>query len=774
MSTRQILFLATLILLVAFGLRLHRLALDSVWWDEGFSVWMARLPLAEMFNATAHDAHPPLYYMILHGWRACVGDEEFALRMLSVLCGVLIVTFAFRLGAEVGEARAALAAAALVATARLQVGWSQEIRMYAPAALWATIALWAAARLLTRRTSAWWMVAVLALSNAAGLLTFYLYVGVLLVQNLAFLYSFVISRWRWDLLRRWVIAQVGGALVFLPWLLYALPRLPSWASPQMPVTFRFVAELYLSTVLLGITSGIERYALLLGLGLVMIVGTSILSLRQTTRLRASVWVLLVISTLLPVALVYLLSLPRGHFNYPTPSPRYFLLLSTPTYVLLSWGLSGPFRQRWVGALPMLGLVALFCLSLTQHYPGLRLRDDYISMATTLDALRRPNDAVLLNTDQDWPVFAYHYTGPFDRVYHSEPIQDDKYAMGLLEPYEYIAEGVWLVQTPYAEASDPNNYLGEWLQRHAWNTRRYSFSEGQLWFFALTPERGDPNTIDQAFDAQADTRPVSVAIAEDVELIGAVIPLSELDAGQWLTVGLAWRINQDGLSGEWPVALRLLGEDGSVYASGLTVLAGIGSADFYTPAGLFVPPDTPTGWYDLVFVAGENSEELGRLWVREALSSAVAAEVPPDATSLNYRFGDSIVLVGVSLPEQTEFAPGEQIPLVLYWQATGPTQERYKVFVHLVGEAYNTETRNNVWGQQDQEPRGGAAVTTSWRQDQIIADDYLIPISPDAPPGTYRIEAGLYLPLGWQRLPVVAGDGDSLGDHVVLGEVEVVP
>ena len=47
------------ITLLAAALRFYRLGQKSIWWDEGFSVFMARLPIAEMIAATAHDTHPP-------------------------------------------------------------------------------------------------------------------------------------------------------------------------------------------------------------------------------------------------------------------------------------------------------------------------------------------------------------------------------------------------------------------------------------------------------------------------------------------------------------------------------------------------------------------------------------------------------------------------------------------------------------------------------------------------------------------------------------------
>jgi hypothetical protein len=756
---------------------------------------MARKPLAEMAIATVRDAHPPMYYGMLHVWLAIAGDEELALRIPSVLIGLLTVVFAFRLGKESGGAPAGLAAALLVGLARVQVWWSQEIRMYALATLWTTLALWLTARLLTRSRPSWWLVPALIISNAGGLLTLYLYVGAMLVQNLAFPYAFVVAKRRWRLLAQWAIAQVGSVLLFLPWAQYALPRLPSWGTPQPPVSFWFVVRLYLSTIFLGIASELERYALILVVGALIIIGAAALSLWRTPRTRRPLWVMLLISTLLPAALVYLLSLPRGQFNYPTPSPRYFLLLSVPTYVLLGWGLSLiPFSSgeagregvgrstvslatqtllRAVYRLPLWLLAALFAWSLTVYYPGRILGDDYLSLAATLNALRRDDDVVLLHNDLEWPIFAYHYTGPYDRISHTTPILDEAFAQGLLGPYRGGAvQGVWLIQTREAEASDPNNHLGYWADYYSWNERTYLFPDAQIWFYAFTPERSLSATIDHAPNAMADACPVAAPIADHVALMGVFQPLPEVEAGGWLSVGLAWRIDQDFVQGDWPVAIRLLDRRDFEHASTTVTLRGVGAADFYMPTGLFISPDTPPGRYEIVFVAGEHTQSLGTLHVRAPRSAALSDTIPNDAALLDYRLGGSIALVGVSLPEETIFAPGDNVPLTLYWQATAPIQQRYKVFVHFVGEEFNEQTRNDLWGQQDQEPRGGAAVTTSWRQGQIIADDYLIPISPDAPPGTYRIEVGMYLPLGWERLPITDAEGSPLGDHVVLHEVEV--
>ncbi len=71
--------------LLALLLRVARLDFQPLWWDEGYSVWFAHQPLAEMLRLTALDIHPPLYYALLGGWSQLFGLAPAALRLLSVI-----------------------------------------------------------------------------------------------------------------------------------------------------------------------------------------------------------------------------------------------------------------------------------------------------------------------------------------------------------------------------------------------------------------------------------------------------------------------------------------------------------------------------------------------------------------------------------------------------------------------------------------------------------------------------------------------------------------
>jgi mannosyltransferase len=145
-SQTTVLLLMVALLLVSWGLRVYRLGDKSVWWDEGLAAWAARQSPTEIARWTATDVHPPLYFWMLHFWRLVSGDSEFGLRLLSAAIGLLTVAATHLLGREVGGPRAGLLAALLVGISRFDIWWSQEMRMYALAALLAALSLWAAIR----------------------------------------------------------------------------------------------------------------------------------------------------------------------------------------------------------------------------------------------------------------------------------------------------------------------------------------------------------------------------------------------------------------------------------------------------------------------------------------------------------------------------------------------------------------------------------------------------------------------------------------------------
>ena len=95
--------LPLLVLWLALSLRLFRLDFQSIWWDEGHSIFVASHNLAEISALPAMDVHPPGYFALLHVWMKMAGSSEFALRYLSVIFSSLTVAVFWRFAQAISQ-----------------------------------------------------------------------------------------------------------------------------------------------------------------------------------------------------------------------------------------------------------------------------------------------------------------------------------------------------------------------------------------------------------------------------------------------------------------------------------------------------------------------------------------------------------------------------------------------------------------------------------------------------------------------------------------------
>ena len=132
-TNHQSLIVLTLTLtLTAFVLRVYRLDFQSLWIDEGWTVYFARLPLAELWHwLQTEEIHPPFYFPAMHEWVRLTGDSDFALRYFSAVFSTVSVPLMFRLGKTLGGARVGLLAALLLAVSPYQIWHAQDARNYA-------------------------------------------------------------------------------------------------------------------------------------------------------------------------------------------------------------------------------------------------------------------------------------------------------------------------------------------------------------------------------------------------------------------------------------------------------------------------------------------------------------------------------------------------------------------------------------------------------------------------------------------------------------------
>jgi uncharacterized membrane protein len=135
---------------LALALRLAALGAKSLWFDEALSLDDS----TSVRTRFGSGFHPPVYYVLLHGWTALFGASDLSLRLTAVLPGALTVPALYLLGKRLFGRREGLAGALLLCTASLHVEFSQEVRMYALATFLVTVAALLVAECVEREPGA--------------------------------------------------------------------------------------------------------------------------------------------------------------------------------------------------------------------------------------------------------------------------------------------------------------------------------------------------------------------------------------------------------------------------------------------------------------------------------------------------------------------------------------------------------------------------------------------------------------------------------------------
>jgi 4-amino-4-deoxy-L-arabinose transferase-like glycosyltransferase len=233
----------------------------------------------------------------------------------------------------------------------------------------------------------------------------------------------------------------------------------------------------------------------------------------------------------------------------------------------------------------------------------------------------------------------------------------------------------------------------------------------------------------------------------------------IQPGGHFSLALVWSSESE-LAGDQRVNLALV--KSGVLVAPLVTKALVGGDQYRTSqwrAGeviqqwltLQVPTEITPGSYDLRLEATSSNTGtvLGSIQVNPGrphqFEPPSTIEHPMDAS-----FGAQIKLLGYDL------AVTDRLNVTLYWQALGPIQESYKVFVHVLSP------EGGILMQKDQIPLAGEAQTTTWLTGEVIVDSYQISMPSEAvPPGDYRLAIGLYHEITSERLRQDGNGNDSI-------------
>lgn len=620
-DTRFLLLTAVLILLAATGLRFFNLDTQSFWNDEGNSARLSERSIPLIIEGTASDIHPPLYYLLLRGWRELVGDTEFGLRSFSAFNGVLTVAVAVSVAAlflrpadrSTASRTAVLIAGTLAALNPALVYYSQETRMYALLALLAILATLFLLRWL-KAPWAWPWAAAYVMTLTAGLYTHYSFPVVFILHGLFVLLwaarqQIVLlfdpqrlgaaGAWR-RIPLYWTALALLSLLLYAPWLPVFL-RQAGGREAMRGSVLTFTVD-SLQWMALGETVGARGQLWALVGSVLLLIGGALMARRRS--------IMPILGVFVPILFMY---------GVGTTQPAFykFMLMGMPFWTIaLAAAFVRPSQQRgarglnwllWAGLAVLLAGTAVSLNNL--YFNDQFARADYRGLAARIAAAGDENAGIILDAPNQWEVFTYYHRDGAP-VYPLPKGQPDP---ALLEPeLQNIATQH---QRLYAlfwgeEQRDPDRVVERWLDAHAYKASEEWVGDVRFVVYAVPPEA--PTEMDTA---------VNMPFGDDILLQGYTLVDRHVQPGGILPVTLFWRTARP-LDERYKVFLHLVDSSGALAAQRDSEPGGglrptnTWEADeqVIDNHGILLPQELAPGEYELLLGLYESSDPGSRLAV----------------------------------------------------------------------------------------------------------------------------------------------------------------
>jgi mannosyltransferase len=369
-ATRRDVIAIAAVATVAFAIAL---ASRSFWGDEAFSVVVAKASWHDFVHTlTTSQANMSLYYVVLRGWVAVVGDGEVAVRALSVVFAVATVPLLYALVARTVGRPAAVVSTVVLVLDPTFVRAAQDARSYSLVVLLVVAATYLMVSLRDDDHPSWALPVYVAVATLSLYAHFYA-AFVLAVHALVA----ALER-RSDVRRRQFTAL--GAVVLL-----ASP-LVAFAATQDHGQVSHLTRPSILDAVRGVRS-------LIGMGnvglLVFFAGAVAVLSRfrpRTSRDARSPVVLFAAWAAVPVVAAFAVSQAK-----PVFAARYLIVILPALAVLLGWAVAS--IERRASAVVTAALIVLSIVNLPYLRPGFEY-EDFRGAADYLTTAARPGDGVV--------------------------------------------------------------------------------------------------------------------------------------------------------------------------------------------------------------------------------------------------------------------------------------------------------------------------------------------------------------------------------------------
>ncbi|MBW2989038.1 glycosyltransferase family 39 protein [Candidatus Woesearchaeota archaeon] len=395
------------IIIIGLFLRLYNINLADISYDEAVTITLSKKPLFKpLIEANLkYDAHPPLYFLLMHFWPD--SSSLWPFRLMSVIFSTITILMVFLIANEIFDEKTALASALLVSLSSLHIEMAQFIRFYSFFACLISISFYFLLKAIKGDKGIFWVI-----YSIMTILCFYADPYTLFYFIAA---SMIIFFWKdKGILKKGIICHSAIFIVSIPSfimlyikaannIVYLSPVSSFWHILIIPYNF-FVFTLGNFSPYMGEGYSLNmNYIILLAFILIVY---AYLFVKGVLTSRKKDNLLLLVTLFIPIILLYLITV-----KYYIPlAPKRFIFIIFVYYILISKGLCSISNKK-IFSLLLLLIIAVNMVSLVYYYDGqITENPNWSSVAGFISSNSKGGDVIGASSNTAVVPFKYYYDG----------------------------------------------------------------------------------------------------------------------------------------------------------------------------------------------------------------------------------------------------------------------------------------------------------------------------------------------------------------------------
>ena len=330
------------ILFVAAFLRLYQLGKTSLWFDEALTLitdnvlqkpWQALTQVTSLLSKQQPAAlyvHRFLFYY----WQKIVGLDEFKLRVLAAVFGILAVAGIYLLGKYLFNKKVGEYAALLLAFSPFHIYYSREVRQYSLISLLSIICIYLVVKAIYSNKLKYWVLLVVCL-----IFNIYMhYIDVLLLISNCILFMSIYKNYKKSIFN-FIISHLITLFMLIPFFVvvtyFAVLAIYSWNTFNTQLSAYslsiHIRNLFFTFKNFTLGYSINLFSLLGIISSVLFLGLFIFGLFRIKNLEKRI--ILLVYSVIPIFLVFFVSFYRVFYV-----DRHFIPFMSMYYLGIAYGI----------------------------------------------------------------------------------------------------------------------------------------------------------------------------------------------------------------------------------------------------------------------------------------------------------------------------------------------------------------------------------------------------------------------------------------------------